>query len=41
MSSQHHDNVARQFGEQAEAYLGSAVHAAGVDLKHLAECLAG
>ncbi len=31
----HHDNVDRQFGSQASAYLSSAVHAAGRDLERL------
>ena len=36
----HHDNVEKQFGSQANAYLTSAVHAAGRDLQRLAERLA-
>ena len=28
----HHDNVEKQFGSQASAYLTSAVHASGRDL---------
>ncbi len=28
----HHDNVEKQFGSQASAYLSSAVHASGRDL---------
>lgn len=35
----HHDNVERQFGDQASLYLSSAVHASGRDLVRLAECL--
>lgn len=35
----HHDNVDKQFGEQASAYLSSAVHASGRDLVRLAERL--
>lgn len=31
----HHDNVAKQFGSQAEAYLTSQVHATGTDLQQL------
>ena len=30
----HHDNVEKQFGSQANAYLSSAVHASGRDLGH-------
>ncbi|MDU3718659.1 MAG: hypothetical protein E7G14_26435 [Klebsiella michiganensis] len=36
----HHDNVEKQFGSQASAYLSSAVHASGRDLQRLAERLA-
>ncbi|HAF52705.1 MAG TPA: SAM-dependent methyltransferase, partial [Leclercia adecarboxylata] len=36
----HHDNVEKQFGSQAKAYLTSAVHASGRDLQRLAERLA-
>ena len=35
----HHDNVEKQFGAQASAYLTSAVHASGRDLQRLAERL--
>ncbi len=36
----HHDNVEKQFGSQANAYLHSAVHAAGRDLARLGKgCL--
>lgn len=35
----HHDNVEKQFGDQANAYLTSAVHASGRDLQRLVECL--
>ncbi|CBG86995.1 class I SAM-dependent methyltransferase [Citrobacter rodentium] len=35
----HHDNVEKQFGSQASAYLTSAVHASGRDLTRLAERL--
>jgi hypothetical protein len=31
----HHDNVEKQFGSQASAYLTSAVHASGRDLQRL------
>ena len=31
----HHDNVEKQFGSQANAYLTSAVHASGRDLQRL------
>ena len=41
MATQHHDNVDKQFGEQAGAYLTSAVHASGQDLQRLAERLSG
>lgn len=34
--SSHHGNVEKQFGAQANAYLTSAVHAAGRDLQQLA-----
>nr|WP_318385046.1 class I SAM-dependent methyltransferase [uncultured Enterobacter sp.] len=36
----HHDNVEKQFGSQAKAYLTSAVHASGRDLQRLRERLA-
>ncbi|MRS91067.1 methyltransferase domain-containing protein [Enterobacteriaceae bacterium RIT714] len=36
----HHDNVEKQFGSQAKAYLTSAVHASGRDLERLSERLA-
>jgi ubiquinone/menaquinone biosynthesis C-methylase UbiE len=36
----HHDNIDKQFGSQASAYLTSAVHASGRDLQRLAERLA-
>lgn len=36
----HHDNVEKQFGSQANAYLTSAVHASGNDLLRLGERLA-
>ena len=36
----HHDNVEKQFGSQANAYLSSAVHASGRDLVRLGERLA-
>ncbi|WP_435929173.1 class I SAM-dependent methyltransferase [Dryocola sp. BD613] len=36
----HHDNVERQFGSQASAYLSSAVHASGRDLERLSARLA-
>ena len=35
----HHDNVEKQFGSQANAYLTSAVHASGRDLQRLGERL--
>lgn len=35
----HHDNVEKQFGSQANAYLTSAVHATGRDLQRLAQRL--
>ena len=35
----HHDNVEKQFGSQANAYLSSAVHASGRDLVRLGERL--
>lgn len=35
----HHDNVEKQFGSQAQAYLTSAVHASGRDLQRLGERL--
>lgn len=41
MATRHHDNVDKQFGEQAGAYLTSAVHASGRDLVRLAERLYG
>ena len=37
----HVDLVARQFGDRADAYLTSAVHAAGADLDRLAAIVAG
>jgi len=36
----HHDNVEKQFGSQAKAYLTSTVHASGSDLVRLGERLA-
>lgn len=36
----HHDNVEKQFGSQAQAYLTSAVHASGRDLQRLKTRLA-
>jgi len=39
MATRHHDNVDKQFGEQANAYLTSAVHASGRDLVMLGERL--
>lgn len=36
----HHDNVKQQFGEQANAYLTSKVHAQGPDLEYLSKLLA-
>lgn len=36
----HHDNVEKQFGSRASAYLTSTVHASGRDLQRLAERLA-
>ncbi|MBK0004207.1 class I SAM-dependent methyltransferase [Erwinia sp. S38] len=39
MASRHHDHVDKQFGEQAGAYLTSAVHASGRDLVKLSERL--
>lgn len=36
----HHDNVEKQFGSQAKAYLTSAVHASGRDLQRLQARLA-
>lgn len=36
----HHDNVEKQFGSQASAYLSSAVHASGRDLVRLGKRLA-
>lgn len=36
----HHDNVEKQFGSQANAYLTSAVHASGRDLQRLKARLA-
>ncbi|UWS30130.1 class I SAM-dependent methyltransferase [Erwinia pyrifoliae] len=39
MATNHHDNINRQFGEQANAYLTSAVHAAGADLLRLGKRL--
>lgn len=41
MATKHHDNVDKQFGEQAGAYLTSTVHASGRDLVRLAERLFG
>ncbi|MFK8259469.1 class I SAM-dependent methyltransferase [Erwinia sp. AnSW2-5] len=41
MATNHHDHVDKQFGEQAGAYLTSAVHASGRDLVRLAERLFG
>lgn len=43
MSSQqsHHNAVDRQFADKANAYLSSAVHAQGNDLKRLAHLLSG
>ncbi|QIQ20927.1 class I SAM-dependent methyltransferase [Zophobihabitans entericus] len=38
-SSNHHDKVDRQFGEQAQAYLTSQVHAKGNDLDYLTATL--
>ncbi len=35
----HHDNVEKQFGDQASAYLSSTVHASGQDLQRLSERL--
>ena len=35
----HHDNVEKQFGSQAKAYLTSAVHASGRDLDRLSKRL--
>lgn len=35
----HHDNVEKQFGSQANAYLTSTVHATGRDLQRLAQRL--
>ena len=35
----HHDKVNQQFGEQANAYLTSKVHAQGIDLEYLANFL--
>lgn len=40
-SSTHNDVVQRQFGEQANAYLSSAVHAQGPEFALLQEALAG
>lgn len=39
MATHHHDNVDKQFGDQASAYLSSAVHASGRDLVRLGERL--
>jgi ubiquinone/menaquinone biosynthesis C-methylase UbiE len=39
MATHHHDNVDKQFGDQASAYLSSAVHASGRDLERLGERL--
>jgi len=41
IETKHHDNVEKQFGEQAGAYLTSTVHASGRDLERLDSCLAG
>ena len=41
MATHHYDNVDKQFSDQAEAYLYSAVHASGQDLDQLAERLSG
>lgn len=41
ISNSHKNAVDRQFGEQANAYLTSAVHAQGKDLQRLAKLLAG
>ncbi|MFC0226742.1 class I SAM-dependent methyltransferase [Serratia aquatilis] len=41
VSDSHKNAVERQFGEQANAYLSSTVHAQGRDLQRLAELLAG
>lgn len=35
----HHDNIKKQFGEQANAYLTSQVHAQGADLEYLSQVL--
>ncbi|CCP02204.1 hypothetical protein BN439_1123 [Erwinia amylovora Ea644] len=39
MATNHHDNIDKQFGEQANAYLTSAVHASGADLLRLGDRL--
>jgi ubiquinone/menaquinone biosynthesis C-methylase UbiE len=39
MTSHHYDNVDKQFGDQASAYLNSEVHASGHDLLRLGERL--
>lgn len=39
MALHHHDNVDKQFGDRASAYLNSEVHATGRDLVRLSECL--
>jgi len=41
ISESHKNAVERQFGEQAQAYLSSAVHAQGKDLQRLARLLEG
>ncbi|MFZ1871595.1 MAG: class I SAM-dependent methyltransferase [Chania sp.] len=41
ISDSHKNAVERQFGEQAQAYLSSAVHAQGKDLQRLARLLEG
>ncbi|VXC49437.1 SAM-dependent methyltransferase [Enterobacterales bacterium 8AC] len=41
ISDSHKNAVERQFGEQAHAYLTSAVHAQGKDLQRLAQLLEG
>ncbi|WP_428943978.1 class I SAM-dependent methyltransferase [Pantoea sp. FN060301] len=39
MATHHHEHVNNQFGERADAYLSSAVHAGGRDLQRLSERL--
>lgn len=39
MATQHHNHVDKQFGDRANAYLASAVHASGDDLVRLGERL--